>query len=76
MQSLMSNFGAIVLWIGVVDAVVILLLGIAAATIQLFKVDIPGFYNRILPSVAILVGTSVASGVVMMVARWVSRLVA
>lgn len=75
MQTLMANFGAVVLWMGVLDAVMLLLLGITAAIFMLLGWETGKFYERITPAVLILVGSSVGAGVVMLVARWLSHLV-
>lgn len=75
MQGLMSNFGTIVLYIGAIDAFVILLLGLACAGIYLFKLEAKDFWERIVPATLIIVATSLAAGVVMLIARWVSKFV-
>lgn len=76
MQMMMDNFNVIVLWMGAMDAMVIMTLGIACAVIYMFKLDATAFWDRVVPATSVLVGTSVAAGIVMLVARWISRMFA
>lgn len=74
MQTIMASFPAIVLWIGVVDAVAILVLGIVASIMYVLGKNMDSLTERVVPAVLMLVGTSAAALVVMMIARWISGL--
>lgn len=72
MQSIMSNFGTIVLYVGAFDALTLLLMGLVTAFIVLIGYNAQAFYDRIWPAVGILIGTSVGAVVVMLVTRWLA----
>lgn len=76
MDTLFANLGTVVLWIGVIDAFAILAIGVIAAVSTLFDIALERFWSNLMPTVFILVGTSVAAGIVMLIARWVAGLVA
>ncbi len=67
----MSWYPTVVLWIGITDGITILLLGVIAAILYMFNVKADLFYDRVLPACGILVGTSIASGIVMGITKWV-----
>jgi hypothetical protein len=60
----------IYLFIGVFDVIMIMVLGIAAATMVLFGKDMTTLSERVFPAVAILIGTSVAAGIGMAITKW------
>ena len=60
-----------IVWIiGAFNAVVIAGLGLAGAMITMLGKEADVFWNRVVPACGILVGTSIASGIVMAVTRW------
>lgn len=72
MQNIYAHFKDIVLWIGAIDALILLIFGLAAAIIVLTGKAAQEFYDRVVPAVLIYLGTSVAALVVMLVSRWLS----
>lgn len=62
------------LYIGVVDACALLIMGFISAALFLFDIESERFWKRIWPAVGILIATSVASVLVLMVATWISSL--
>ena len=54
------------------DALMVLALGFATAVIVLFDIEVGKVAERVWPAVGILVGTNVAAGLIMLVARWVT----
>jgi hypothetical protein len=73
MQTLYASFSNIVLWIGALDALVLLIMGMASAFVLLTGWDAKNFYERVWPAVGVYLGTSVAALVVMLVAKWLSQ---
>ena len=71
MDLVMNNFGKIVLYLGMFDTAMILMVGVVAAVLYLFKVEPEFFYERVLPAVGIIVGTTIAAGIVMAVTKWI-----
>lgn len=63
---------SIIFYIGATDAVIIAGLGILAAILIISGQDAKKFWERVLPAAGILVGTSFAAGVVMVVTNWLS----
>lgn len=57
-------------YIGRADAILVTVAGIAAALIVLLGKDSNVFWYRVLPATAILVGTTLASGLVIGASRW------
>lgn len=62
----------IYLIIGTIDVCMILLLGFVGAALVILGRDTTQYLERVVPAVAILVGTSVAAGIAMAVTRWMA----
>ena len=72
MTAILNNFGTIVLYIGMLDAAIVLLMGIVAALLYLFGKEAKVFYDRVVPATLILVATSIAAGVILLAARGIA----
>lgn len=62
----------VIFWIGVTDAMALMLLGVSAALLTLLQGDAPWFWDRMFPAIGYLVATSFAAGVVMAITRWLT----
>ncbi len=74
MNSVINNFGSIVIWLGVADAILVLCVGLIAAFLVVTGKDSDIFWRRVMPATWILVGTSIAAGVIVFVARWIAHI--
>lgn len=66
------DIGTVALYIGVVDASALLLMGIISAALFLFDVEANAFWKRIWPAVGILLATSVTAVLILLCAHWIS----
>ena len=71
MQTLMAAYPTIVLYIGVLDALFVLVLGAVSAVLYLFDIKADAFFQRIVPAVLVLIGTSIAAGIILAITRWI-----
>jgi hypothetical protein len=56
--------------IGMIDAGVIVVMGIIAAGIIIAGKEAKIFWDRVVPACGVLIGTSIAAGIVMLVSEW------
>ena len=71
---MLEQLGHVALYIGVIDAAVLLLMGVISAVLILAGVDADLFWKRIWPAVGILMGTSVAAVLILLATRWMSNI--
>jgi hypothetical protein len=62
------------LYIGVVDASALLIMGIVSAALYLFNIEAEGFWKRVWPAVGILLATSVAAVLILLASTWISSI--
>ena len=69
---MLESFRTIVLYIGIFDAAIIMVFGVVAAALMLFgtKEQRDAFFERVFPSIAVLVGASLAAALVLGAVRW------
>jgi hypothetical protein len=63
----MNNLAMLVI---IVDAIMILVAGLAAAALLLIGKDMKFWWERIFPATAILVGTTMGAGAILAAGRW------
>lgn len=76
MQAFLDAYPTVVLYIGVFDGLFVLALGAVAAVLYLFNIKADAFYDRVVPACLILIGTSVAAGIIIAITRWIVRSIA
>lgn len=72
MKLIIDNYSNIVLFIGIMDAAFILLIGIVSAILWLFDIKGEAFFSRVIPATAVLIGTSIAAGIVIAITRYIA----
>lgn len=72
MQWIINLYPTIVSFIGVLDAVIILIMGIVSAGLWLTNYKADAFWERIWPATGVLIGTSVGAGIVFTITRYVA----
>jgi hypothetical protein len=71
--NIFHNFGVVILWVGVLDALFIMLLASVLAVDKLFHFSRGSIYiDRFISVIAILLVGSLASVLVMLLARWIA----
>lgn len=70
---ILESLSTIIVWIAILDALTILSLGVACSFIYLLGYEARQFWDRIVPATSILVATSVAAGVVLLIGRWIAQ---
>lgn len=73
MQWIIVAYPSIVTFIGVLDALIILGMGIVSAVLWLTDYKADAFWQRVWPATGVLIGTSIAAGVVFTITRYVAR---
>lgn len=71
MNWIINSYPSIVLIIGIGDTCFILVLGAVGATFWLFDIKAEKFFDRIVPATGLLIGTSIAAGIVMAITRYI-----
>lgn len=66
------SMAQVALYIGAFDAGALLLMGVISAALFLFDVEADAFWKRIWPAVGILLATSVAAVLILLVSTWIS----
>lgn len=59
-------------YIGAFDAVMVAVVGVIGAVLVLLGIDTSKYADRVVPAAAILVGTSLAAGVIMLLTNWIT----
>ena len=67
---------SLVIYLGIGDAVVLVLMGLVTALYYLLGMDPDILWDRLWPATWALVGTTFAAGVIIVVANWVSGWIA
>lgn len=68
----MISFQQLIFWIGALDALVIMGLGLIGAGLVVSGKESEVFTQRVLPACGIVVGTSLAAGIVVLAASWMA----
>lgn len=68
------DMASVALYIGVMDASVLLIMGIVSAALFLFGTEADYFWSRLWPAVGILLATSVAAVLVLLASRWIASI--
>ena len=66
------NVSSLIFWISAFDAVAITVVGAIAAGMFILGREMDQFMDRIVPAAAILIGTSLAAGIIMSLGRWLA----
>jgi hypothetical protein len=69
----MSWYTTVVFYLGVFDAVAVMLLGLAAAAITIFGWDARQMWERVLPATSILIGSTAAAAAILGIANWLIK---
>lgn len=72
MNWIITVYPTLVTTIGVIDAIFILIMGLISAILILFDIKADKYWERVWPASLTLVGTSVASGIVFTITRYVA----
>lgn len=72
MKLLFDNYSTIILYIGILDAGFVLLIGMISAILWLFDIKAEKFFERVIPAVGVLIGTSIAAGLIMFITRYIA----
>lgn len=76
LEGIYGNFATVALYLGLIDAAFALGIGAVATVALLFDIQLEKFWGRAVPAVLILIGSSIAAGIIMAVAKWASSLIA
>lgn len=72
MRWIVDIYPTVVTIIGVLDAVIILIMGMASAVLWLTDSEAKAFWERVWPATGVLIATSVGAGIVFTITRYVA----
>lgn len=71
MNLITNAYPTIVAFIGIMDATIILVMGLLSAILYLTDYKAEVFWNRIWPATGVLIGTSIGAGIVFTITHWI-----